>query len=275
MNKKVSILIPVYNREKLIERTLDSALKQSYPNIEIIVNDNQSTDNTWEVLQAWSKKDSRIKIFQNEKNFGPVYNWNAALKHCNGEYLKVLYSDDTIEAECITECVKVLEANPQTGLVFTSAMIHLKDRDIPAYHHPSRLEFPVENFTLDTIMNRNLPVSPGCTLIRRKDAFFSDFKEATPKLHEIAKTYGAGPDVFYILHAASKYPKIAHIPRFLSHFYGGEDSFTLANRKEVSLGYKLAYKHMLKTDPFISTLRKKVKINRFKDNIKKALSKIF
>lgn len=71
MNNLVSILIPVYNRENLIEETVQSALNQTYKNIEIIVVDNQSTDNTWEILQKLASQDERIKIFQNNTNIRP------------------------------------------------------------------------------------------------------------------------------------------------------------------------------------------------------------
>ena len=64
LKNKVSILVPVYNREDLIGQTLNSALNQTYKNIEIIVVDNSSTDNTWEVVQSYEKQDSRIKAFQ-------------------------------------------------------------------------------------------------------------------------------------------------------------------------------------------------------------------
>lgn len=273
MNDTVSILIPVYNRESLIERTLESALNQSYPELEIIVSDNQSTDGTWDILQKWAKKDSRLKIFQNDENLGPLYNWIAGLEHCTGDYLKILWSDDTISPDCIFECVKALKNSPEAGLVFTSTMIHLKDRDIPAYHHPDTRESSSEAYVMNTILARDLPVSPGCAMIRRKDALFSDFTNGDPRLHDIAKKFGAGPDVYFLLHAASRHPKVLHIPRFLSHFYGGEESFTLANRKEVSLGYKLTFQHLLAHDPFVKKLRKKVKRIQIKDKIKKTLSK--
>ncbi|MFT4554175.1 MAG: glycosyltransferase involved in cell wall biosynthesis [Chlamydiales bacterium] len=275
MKEIVSILIPVYNRERLIERTLESALNQTYPHLEVIVSDNKSTDGTWDILQQWAKKDSRLKIFQNEENLGPLYNWIAGLQHCTGEFLKILWSDDTLSPECILECLTALKNDPQAGLVYTSTMIHLKDKDIPAYHHPESTQSSSEAYTLNTILARDLPVSPGCAMIRRKDALFSDFQDGDPRLHDIAKKFGAGPDVFFLLHAASKYSKVLHIPRFLSHFYGGEESFTLANRKEVSLGYKLTFQHLLNRDPFIKKLRNKVKRIQIKDKIKKTLSKIF
>ena len=80
MEKKlVSILVPVYNRENLIEETVNSGLSQTYENIEIIIVDNQSTDGTWKILEKLASQDKRIKIFQNNTNIGPVRNWKRCI----------------------------------------------------------------------------------------------------------------------------------------------------------------------------------------------------
>ena len=63
----VSILIPVYNRASIVSRAIDSALSQTYSNIEIIIVDNNSTDSTWDILLKYKQRDSRIKIFKNEQ----------------------------------------------------------------------------------------------------------------------------------------------------------------------------------------------------------------
>ncbi len=69
----VSICIPVYNRVSLIEETINSALNQTYANIEIIINDNQSTDGTWTLINTIAEKHkTKIKVFQNEQNLCEV-----------------------------------------------------------------------------------------------------------------------------------------------------------------------------------------------------------
>ena len=64
MNSKISILIPTFNRERYIKEVITSALNQTYKNIEIIVVDNKSTDNSWAILKDLAKNDGRIKLFQ-------------------------------------------------------------------------------------------------------------------------------------------------------------------------------------------------------------------
>ena len=90
----VSIVIPVFNRETLVQEAIESALKQTYDNIEIVVVDNCSTDKTWEVLQKYNNP--KIKIFRNNTNIGPVLNWKKGIELSSGEYIKLLFSDDMI-----------------------------------------------------------------------------------------------------------------------------------------------------------------------------------
>ena len=71
----VSVLIPVYNREILVRKTIESAVNQTYDNIEIIVIDNQSTDGTFEVIQEYAERYDNVWCFQNDVNMGPVLNW--------------------------------------------------------------------------------------------------------------------------------------------------------------------------------------------------------
>lgn len=257
---KVSILIPVYNREDFVLRALDSALKQTYAHTEVVVIDNRSTDNTWNRLLDCAKKDYRIRLFQNEKNLGPFHNWSNGLRQCLGKYVKVLWSDDSIEETFVDECVRILEAREDIALVFSSALIRLADRDISAYHHPQKTIFSSQEYLLKTILAENMPRSPGCCLLRKKDARFFAFQGKNPRLNEISEKFGAGPDVFFMLHAASLYPYVSHIPKFLSHFYGNANSFTIAHRQEVEEGYRLLFNHLLNDYENTSFRKLKMKI---------------
>ena len=73
----VSILIPVYNRERIVVRALESAINQTYKHIEIICVDNCSTDNTYSVLLEYANRDHRIKVYRQSENLGPVRNWKT------------------------------------------------------------------------------------------------------------------------------------------------------------------------------------------------------
>ncbi len=90
----VSIVITSYNRGKFIDKAIQSCLSQDYPNIEIVISDNHSTDDTDEIVKKYIL-DSRIKYFVNEVNIGMIPNFKLATeKRTHGEYLTYLSSDD-------------------------------------------------------------------------------------------------------------------------------------------------------------------------------------
>lgn len=95
-NVLISIIVPVYNREKAINRCIDSCLSQTYSNLELILIDDYSTDGTVEVIRAWEKKDRRIIVLQNTANRGPSYSRNRGLRQAKGALVTFLDSDDYI-----------------------------------------------------------------------------------------------------------------------------------------------------------------------------------
>lgn len=97
----ISICIPAYNGQKFFETCLDSAIGQTYRNIEIIIVDDCSTDKTYEIAKTYAAKDNRIKLFRNEKNTGLVPNWNRCLELAKGEWIKFLFQDDYLSPDCI------------------------------------------------------------------------------------------------------------------------------------------------------------------------------
>lgn len=90
----VSIITPSYNASKFIEETLESILKQTYSNWELIIIDDCSTDNSIEILQPYIEQDSRIKVLLNETNLGAASSRNRGLDIANGDYIAFLDSDD-------------------------------------------------------------------------------------------------------------------------------------------------------------------------------------
>lgn len=93
----VSIIIPIYNVEDYLEECIISVIGQTYANIEILLIDDGSTDNSLEICKKWEKKDERIRVFtKNNEGLGPTRNFGV--KHANGEWIAFLDSDDWIES---------------------------------------------------------------------------------------------------------------------------------------------------------------------------------
>lgn len=94
-NPKVSIAIPTYNRSLYLKQAIDSALYQSYKNVEIIVSNNGSTDNTAEILLNYH--DERLRVVNHKENNGMVFNFNHCLNTATGEFFLLLSDDDVLE----------------------------------------------------------------------------------------------------------------------------------------------------------------------------------
>lgn len=97
----VSIVTPMYNAEKYVRQTLDSVIKQTYPNWEMLIVDDGSKDNSFAIVSEYCKQDKRIKLIR-QKNAGSAAARNNALRHVQGQYVSFLDSDDVWD-ECFLE----------------------------------------------------------------------------------------------------------------------------------------------------------------------------
>jgi glycosyltransferase involved in cell wall biosynthesis len=113
---KVSIIIPAYNVENYIYRGLDSCINQTYSDIEIIVVDDGSSDNTYSIAKKYSESDSRVKLYR-QKNSGVSAARNFGLNVCTSDYVLFLDSDDWLELNTVEEMVNHLPKNNEDCLV--------------------------------------------------------------------------------------------------------------------------------------------------------------
>ena len=111
MNDLVSIIIPVYNVEKYIEKCVNSVLKQNYENFEIILVDDGSTDDSGRICDAFQSKNPKKIFCYHKKNGGLSDARNYGLKHSNGKYVVFVDSDDWIEEKTISEAHKEIVLN--------------------------------------------------------------------------------------------------------------------------------------------------------------------
>jgi glycosyltransferase involved in cell wall biosynthesis len=249
MNLKcVSILIPVHNRNMFIAECIQSALDQTYTNIEVVVVDNASDDGTWEICQQFANLDSRVRIFQNEKNIGPVRNWKRCAEEARGEYSKILFSDDLLEKNCIEQMVNHLNSL-DVGLVNCSAYVgKTKENSKILYQYFGDETISTEIY-IKKLINREFSVGPGSVLIRSKDLkrhIYIDFPTATPRNYS---ENGAGPDVMIMLNTSLQYTKIKILNAPLVFFRNHEKSFTVMNtNNSVNLGWDSAISYFLKTN---------------------------
>src|SRR5688572_10339519 len=110
-----SIIIPTYNHGRYVERSVQCALDQTYPNVEIIVVDDGSTDDTAERVKKFGDKINYIR----KENTGRGDNRNRALIASSGKYIQFLDADDTIEKDKVERHVAILEAEPEVASVYS------------------------------------------------------------------------------------------------------------------------------------------------------------
>lgn len=135
--KKVSVIIPMHNSSKHIDECISSVLNQTYENLEIIVVDDKSSDNSVEIVEA--KKDSRIKIIKLSENVGAAKARNVGIKEASGEYICFLDSDDYWDKEKIYKQIKFIEQNNYSFIY--SEYAYLKNNKIKIAHVPKWMNY--------------------------------------------------------------------------------------------------------------------------------------
>lgn len=191
---EVSISIPTYNGALYLEECLESAVSQSFVDIEIVIVDDGSTDETFAIAEEFSRRDKRINLFRNKTRLGLVENWNKAIQHSTGEWIKFLFQDDSLTENCIEEMLKAAEtteAGADNKLIigernfviergveenlkdfYENSIIALKDI------FPGKFRISPEEFSeaiLDTGVGVNFVGEPSSVMIRRDACFHHSF----------------------------------------------------------------------------------------------------
>ncbi len=124
MTPKVSVCIDSFNYGRFLPEAIDSVLKQSFQDFEIIIADDCSTDDSLEIAQRYARKDPRIIVEAAPANRGMVKNRNACLARAGGEYVKWLHADDfLLSKETLGKMAKILDTNPAVSLVASARQI--------------------------------------------------------------------------------------------------------------------------------------------------------
>jgi len=125
MSHKLSVCIPVYNGAEYLREAIDSVLNQDFTDFDLIMIDNQSTDNTVDIIKSY--KDPRVKFYQNETNLGMLGNWNRALTLAQGEYIKLLPADDILFPGSLTHQVNILDQDTDHSIALVTGRRNVID----------------------------------------------------------------------------------------------------------------------------------------------------
>jgi len=182
-NDKVTIVIPVYNSEKFLIPTIESALNQSYQNLEIIAVDDGSTDNSLEILQKYENK---IKIFH-QKNQGLAVAVNFAIKQMKGKWLKWLSPDDILNHNSIEILVEEANKQPENTILYSNwEIIDENNKKLRSFSESNHNALEIFDFNVRLLdgqqINVNTTLIPsslfaqGCMLEQLSDPVAIDYQ---------------------------------------------------------------------------------------------------
>lgn len=245
----VSVVIPVYNRQLLVSEAIESALNQSYSNIEVIVVDNCSTDNTVTACQKY-REYSNFYLIENDSNIGPVRNWLKGIQHARGEYCWLLFSDDLIYSpNSVTLFIEALlrhQAEMAFGIVRIGSDITTSSNVFEISKQSKFLD--IDDYIMRHVSDLgSVPVSPAA-YIARTDIF----NECLARLiadyshDDVMINTGAGVDLLLLVESAIKSKGVLFIPETVSFFRAHGGSFSSSNKEAVFSKYDQVRIQLLK-----------------------------
>ncbi len=127
----VSVILPSYNHARYLPRRIESILEQTYVNIEILILDDCSPDNSREVIREYAARDARIEVYFNEHNSGSTFKqWKKGLDWAKGKYIWIAESDDFAEPAFLAQLVPMLEADDSVVLAHSNSTV-VDENDTP------------------------------------------------------------------------------------------------------------------------------------------------
>jgi glycosyltransferase involved in cell wall biosynthesis len=140
---QVSIGIPVRNGEKYLRFAIDSLLAQTMGDLEVVVCDNCSSDNTEEICRQYVRLDPRVKYFRNERDLGPAQNHTRCFENSTGKYFRWHAHDDMCEPRYLEAVVPVLDSDPTVSNAHTwTRVINDKNETMRNYDYWARTDHP-------------------------------------------------------------------------------------------------------------------------------------
>ena len=189
MGPLISVLMTAYNREKYISEAIESVLCSTYANWELIITDDCSTDTTLDIARRYEARDSRIRVYKNEKNLGDYPNRNRAASYAKGDFLMSVDSDDTLFPYTMEKCIEMFSKFGKASFGIYKPNCNLK----------GTLLEPKEALYEHFFSSPYLMMGPGGSVI--KTEYFHNIGGFPTK-------YGPANDRYYNLKAASASPTI-------------------------------------------------------------------
>ncbi|MFE5672337.1 glycosyltransferase family 2 protein [Agromyces sp. NPDC056523] len=142
----VSALVPTYNGAAFIGRTLDSLAAQTWPNLEIVIGDDRSTDDTLAVVQGFAADHPNVRILERDANLGWLRNSNDLMAQARGELMFFAFHDDVVAPDYVEALARALSARPDAVLAFSDMEVHELDgtTELQVFEKLEGLRTPME-----------------------------------------------------------------------------------------------------------------------------------
>lgn len=198
---KISICIPVYNGERFLPRAVESALRQSYSNFEVLIVDNASTDGTARWAADRAAAHSKIRLLKNDRNIGLVGNLNRCLEYAQGTYIKFLMADDMLLPGCLEQMATGLDTHESITLVASGRLIVDEQENELTVSRYSNMNvvMPGKQAITECLFGSNYIGEPTAVMFR-KSGLVGKFREDMPQVLDIDMWFRLleRGDLFYI-----------------------------------------------------------------------------
>lgn len=174
-NGLVSVIMPAYNCEKFIEQAVNSVLMQTYSNLELVVIDDGSKDNTAKIVDGLSKSDLRIKLYINNENMGVSAARNRGISLASGDWIAFLDSDDIWEKTKVEK--QIIYANEMNAQFLFTSVSYINEN---GEHYNGIFEVP-DRVTYKQLLKQNVI---ACSSVLIKKYFFNTIKMERDEMHE-------------------------------------------------------------------------------------------
>jgi glycosyltransferase involved in cell wall biosynthesis len=239
MNPSCTILIPTWNRGDYLLRALESALAQGDFVEKIIVMDNKSDYEFQKYLNVARSLSTKISIYVQPVNVGATSNWLSGLRKVNTEWVKILFSDDFLEPNCL-ERMFLFQEEFDLDVLVCCAFGLVNGLSYEFYNHPKMVSGNFTNIA-ESVADRIFPVSPTAALLRTMDAI-SELEElyTHPKLLKSA----IGPDLLMIYGPVARGNRFGFLDERLVTMFG--DGKNISSQQENLLAgyYAEAFLHL-------------------------------
>ena len=228
MNAKITALIPTYRRPKYLRRSILSVLGQSYKNLQLSVFDNDSRDETKDVVSSLNKNDGRIKYHCHPNNIGALANFRHAFNSVDTPYFSILSDDDFLSMDFYKNAIDVLDNHPEVMFVILNTLrIDECSNLIGDREATDKLSFFNGISGFDELHSGNIP-STWTSMVFRKDV---------AKIYEeMENEYDIASDMRFLFRAASRY-NYAYLSKVGAFFTVHSESAS-ASIKEVDIAHQ-------------------------------------